>query len=74
MFLPLFVWGGRCLYSNTYAALYEVVIIVSLGFIAAYMVMLWYAAHTVNSMQPLILLLLNCSALLSVQLMLSLAR
>ncbi len=64
--------GAAC--TVILAALYEVVIIVGPGFIAAYMVMLWYAAHTVNSVQPLILLLLNCSALLSVQLTLSLAR
>ncbi len=71
-FLPLFL--GVCLYSTTYVALYEIVIIVGPGFSAAYMVMLWYAVHTVNSVQPLILLLLNCSALLSVQLTLSFAR
>ncbi len=52
----------------------RVIVVVGPEFSAAYMVMLCYAAHTVNSVQPLILLLLNCSTLLSVQLTLSLAR
>ncbi len=50
MLLPLFVWCSACTVL-IYAALYDVVIVVDAEFSAAYMVMLCYAAQTVQPIQ-----------------------